>query len=66
MLLEKGLTKAQIRQGVKRRSDFLGPYEEASVLFRRVCEEILKSIRESDPLEQLAKTLPEKDKREMS
>jgi hypothetical protein len=36
------------------------------VLFRRVCEEILESIRESDVLEQLAKTLPKKDKSEMS
>ncbi len=66
MLLEKGSTKAQIRRGVKRRVDFLEPYEEASVLLRTTCEEILKSIRESDPLEQLAKTLPEKDKSEMS
>jgi DNA polymerase III delta prime subunit len=66
ILLERGLTRAQIRRAVKRRVQSLEPFEEASVLLHRVCEEIQKRIQESDALQQLAKTLPRKDKKEMN
>jgi len=66
MLIDKGLTPAQIRRGVKRRVQSLEPFEEAAVLSRRVCEEMQKRTQESDPLEQLAKTLPKKDLKDMS
>ena len=66
LLLEKGMTRAQMRREVKRRVTYLGSYEEASVLFRRVCEEILERIQADDPLVQLARKLPKKEKHEMS
>ena len=66
MLLEKGMTRAQLRREVKRRVTYLGSYEEASVLFRRVCQEILDRIQADDPLVQLARTLPKKHKKEMN
>jgi hypothetical protein len=66
MLVDKGLTRAQIRRGVKRRVESLEPYEEASVLCRRVCEEMRKRIEEDDPVARLAKMQPKKDLKEMS
>src|SRR5438105_5023919 len=66
MLLDKGLTRAQILRGVKRRVASLEPYEEATLLCRRVCEEVRKRIEEDDRLVQLAKNLPKKEKNEMS
>ena len=66
MLIDKGLTRAQIRRGVQRRVQSLEPFEEASVLCRRVCEEMQKWMQEHDPLEQIAKTLSKKDLKNMS
>jgi hypothetical protein len=65
MLLEKGMTRTQVRREVKQRVKYLGSYEEASVLFRRVCQEILERIHAEDPLVQLAKKLPKKERKEM-
>lgn len=66
MLVERGLTTAQIRQAVRRHLKHLEPYEEASVQFDRVVREMQRRLEETDPLTQLAKTLPEKDKNRMS
>jgi len=66
MLLETGMTRARIRRGVRRRVKYLQSHEEASVLFHRVCEQIQQRLREEDPLEQLAKTLPKKETKQMS
>ena len=66
MLIEKGLTQAQIRREVKRRVQRLEPFEEAHVLCRKVCEEIHKQMQEHDPLEKLAEKIPKMDKGKMS
>jgi len=66
MLLGKGVTQAQIRRGVKQHVKRLYEYEEASTLFRRVCEQMIVRLQEEDELEQLAKKLPKKDRKNMS
>ena len=65
ILLERGMTRAQIRRGVRQRVKFLQSHEEASVLFRKVCEQIETKIREDDALEQIAKNLPKVEKSRM-
>lgn len=66
MLVERGLTVAKIRLAVKRHLKHLEPHEEASAQFDRVLREMQRRLAEEDPLTQIAKTLPEKDKNRMS